>query len=164
MLAYSAASGLGRVLRALRKDLLDEANPKIVFTADLATVLKTMALDGRGISWLPRSLIEQELRDRRLVEAGGPKWRIDLDIRLFRSQAAQLPAAEAFWKAVAVALTTTHSAAKVCFGSKPPSRMWPQHLAERSTLAAASARVLNPSQRALKPTFRASSPPHAPLP
>ena len=106
VLAYSAASGLGRVLRALRKDLLDEANPKIVFTADLATVLKTMALDGRGVAWLPRSLIEQELRDRRLVEAGGPKWRIDLDIRLFRSQAAQLPAAEAFWKAVALALTS----------------------------------------------------------
>lgn len=104
VLAYSAASGLGRVLRALRGDLLDEANPQIAFTADLATVLKTVALDGRGVAWLPRSLIEQELRDRRLVEAGGPKWRIDLDIRLFRSQSAQTPAAEAFWKAVAPGL------------------------------------------------------------
>jgi DNA-binding transcriptional LysR family regulator len=101
VLAYSAASGLGRVLRALRKDLLDEVDPQIVFTADLATVLKTMALDGRGVAWLPRSLIEQELRDRRLVEAGGPKWRIDLEIRLFRSQSPQAPAAEAFWKAAA---------------------------------------------------------------
>jgi len=101
VLAYSDASGLGRVLRVLRKDLLDQVNPEIVFTADLATVLKTMTIAGRGVAWLPRSLIEQELEDRRLVEAGGTPWRIDLDIRLFRSHASQLPAAEAFWKAVA---------------------------------------------------------------
>jgi DNA-binding transcriptional LysR family regulator len=100
VLAYSEASGLGRVLRVLRKDLLGQVNPEIVFTADLATVLKTMTIDGRGVAWLPRSLIEQELEDRRLVEAGGTQWHIDLDIRLFRSHAAQLPAAEAFWKAV----------------------------------------------------------------
>ena len=106
VLAYSDASGLGRVLRVLRKELLDEANSQIVFTADLATVLKTMALDGRGVAWLPESLIQQELRDRRLVEAGGPKWRIDLDIRLFRIKATQMPAAETFWKAVVLALTS----------------------------------------------------------
>lgn len=101
VLAYSDASGLGRVLRALRKDLLDEANLQSVFTADLATVLKTMAIDGRGIAWLPTSLIKNELRDGRLVESGGTKWRIGLEIRLFRRQASQLPAAEAFWKQVA---------------------------------------------------------------
>jgi len=101
VLAYSDASGLGRILRALHEDALEQTHPEVVFTADLATVLKTMALDGRGIAWLPRSLIQDEMRNHRLVDAGGPDWSIELDIRLFRSRATQLPAAEAFWKAVA---------------------------------------------------------------
>ena len=69
-----------------------------VFTAHLATLLKSMALEGRGVAWLPRSLIEDELRDARLVPAGGGDWSIGIEIRLFRRAGAELPAAEAFWR------------------------------------------------------------------
>jgi DNA-binding transcriptional LysR family regulator len=101
ILAYSKESGLGRVVRALRSGALEKAHGEPVFTAHLASVLKTMALDGRGVAWLPISLIEDELKAGRLVEAGGTEWKIDLEIRLFRSQATAPPAAEAFWRKVA---------------------------------------------------------------
>jgi DNA-binding transcriptional LysR family regulator len=101
LLAYSAESGLGRVWRALRSGPLQKAQGETVFTAHLASVLRTMALDGRGVAWLPQSLIAEDLAAHKLVLAGGRSWQIDLEIRLFRSQAPAVPAAEAFWRQVA---------------------------------------------------------------
>ncbi|MEP7101564.1 MAG: LysR substrate-binding domain-containing protein [Burkholderiales bacterium] len=101
VLAYSAESGLGRLVRALRGDMLAGARVDTVFTAHLASVLRTMALQGKGIAWLPRSLIEDDLQARRLVEAGDASWRVELDIRLFRRAGTEPPAAEALWAAAA---------------------------------------------------------------
>lgn len=100
ILAYSSESGLGRIVRALRSGAIEKASSEPVFTAHLASVLKTMALDGRGVAWLPLSLIDQELAAGRLVAAGGAEWSIDLDIRLFRSDASVPSAAENFWRKV----------------------------------------------------------------
>lgn len=101
VLAYSSESGLGRIVRALHSDTLETSRNGPVFTAHLASVLKTMALDGRGVAWLPLSLIGEELATGRLVAAGGAEWAIELDIRLFRSSVALPPAAENFWREVA---------------------------------------------------------------
>jgi DNA-binding transcriptional LysR family regulator len=101
LLAYSSESGLGRILRTLQSGAVQASGSEPVFTAHLASVLKTMALDGRGVAWLPHSLITDELAGGRLVAAGGPEWAIDLDIRLFRGESAAPPAAENFWRKVA---------------------------------------------------------------
>ena len=101
ILAYSSESGIGRVVRTLRGVALEKVHAEPVFTAHLASVLKTMALDGRGVAWLPASLIRDELDSGRLVAAGGSEWSIDVEIRLFRSQATLPRAAEAFWRAAA---------------------------------------------------------------
>ncbi|MDP3606311.1 MAG: LysR substrate-binding domain-containing protein [Polaromonas sp.] len=100
ILAYSNESGLGRIVRALRSGALEKSRSEPVFTAHLASVLKTMALDGRGVAWLPLSLIAEELASGRLVAAGDADWAIELDIRLFRSNEAAPPAAENFWRRV----------------------------------------------------------------
>lgn len=93
LLAYSAESGIGRIVRMLRP--AQDAVP--AFTAHLASVLKTMALDGRGVAWLPRSLVADELESGRLVPAAPPRWNVALEVRLVRSGDALAPAAEAFW-------------------------------------------------------------------
>lgn len=103
LLAYSAESGLGRLVRALLGASLPQARVEPVFTAHLAAVLKSMALDGRGVAWLPYSMVDAELRDKRLAEAGDAAWCLQADIRLFRPDQALAPAAEAFWRAVEAA-------------------------------------------------------------
>ena len=100
LLEYSAESGIGRLVRALRGADLAAAQAQPALTAHLATVLKTMALDGRGVAFLPRSLIEGELADGRLVAAGDAHWPIAVEIRLYRRSQPLPRAAEAFWRAV----------------------------------------------------------------
>jgi len=101
LLEYSAESGIGRLVRALRGNALANAHAQSAMTAHLATVLKTMALDGRGVAWLPRTLIAEELAAARLVTAGGEQWTIEVEIRLFRPRSALPHAAERFWAVVA---------------------------------------------------------------
>ena len=100
VLAYSAESGIGRILRALRGVALEAIRAEVVFTAHLASVLRTMALDGRGIAWLPRTLIADDLVAGRLVAVGNESWSIAMDIRLLRQQSKMHPAAERFWRTV----------------------------------------------------------------
>ncbi|HEX2012783.1 MAG TPA: LysR substrate-binding domain-containing protein [Roseateles sp.] len=100
LLAYSAESGIGRLLRALRGPMLESVNAQPQLTAHLASVLKTMVLDGRGLAWLPRSLIAEELASGRLLLAGDAPWALPVEIRLYRQQEALAPAAENFWRAV----------------------------------------------------------------
>ena len=97
MLAYSAESGLGRVLRALHGAALEAAGTEVVFTAHLATVLRSLALESRGVAFLPASLVKDDLASGRLALAGGTHWRIPLSIRLFRRRTALAPVAEQFW-------------------------------------------------------------------
>ncbi|HSI48768.1 MAG TPA: LysR family transcriptional regulator [Ideonella sp.] len=101
LLDYSAESGIGRLVHTLRATDLAAAHAQPAMTAHLATVLKTMALDGRGVAFLPHSLIADELAAGSLVQAGSARWRIEVEIRLYR-RAQPLPrAGEAFWRAVA---------------------------------------------------------------
>ena len=100
VLAYNEESGLGRILGAVRAHVSDGARLEAVFTSHLAVVLKTMALDGRGVAWLPFSLVEGDLDAGRLVRAGGDGWLVPVEIRLVRRRAATAPAAEAFWRAI----------------------------------------------------------------
>lgn len=95
-LAYSGESGMGRILAA-QLGVRPALSLKPVFTSHLSVVLQTMARDGRGLAWLPLSLVEEDLRAGRLVRAGGPDWDIRVEICLLRPRARQSPAAEAFW-------------------------------------------------------------------
>ena len=105
LLMYSEASGLGQILRQTLRDKHHQTPEKIaaqtVFTAHLASVLRTMVLDGRGLAWLPRSLIDEDVAAGRLVAAADPAWDIDLDIRLYRSCNAMGRTAQGLWDAVA---------------------------------------------------------------
>lgn len=107
MLTYSTESGLGRVLRSLHGAALDAAGSEAVFTAHLATVLRSLALEARGAAFLPASLVEDDLAAGRLVAAGAPRWRIPLRIALFRRRAALAPVAETFWAAAQPPTSTT---------------------------------------------------------
>jgi DNA-binding transcriptional LysR family regulator len=100
VLSYSPESGLGRILREVRGTALESSPAHSVFKAHLASVLRTMALNGRGMAWLPQTLILEDLASGHLVEAAPKDWHIDLEIRLYRDRSPIGKAAEDFWKAV----------------------------------------------------------------
>lgn len=100
-LAFSPASGMGRIIASTRTRDAPPVSLSSVFTAHLAMVLLTMAKSGRGVAWLPLSLIERELRTGELVRSGDTEaWDIPMQIRLYRPRARQSAAAEAFWTQV----------------------------------------------------------------
>lgn len=103
LLGYSPESGLGHILHEVHGAALARLPTQTVFTAHLASVLRTMVIDGRGLAWLPQTLIGEDLASGRLVAAtAGDPWQVDLDIRLYRDRAPLGAAAEAFWQAAAL--------------------------------------------------------------
>jgi LysR family transcriptional regulator, hypochlorite-specific transcription factor HypT len=96
-LAFTAESGMGRILTAAW--LSSGRNPPQhpIFTSHLAGVLTAMARDGRGAAWTALSLVVDDLAAGRLVHAGTPEDDIPIEIRLWRPKARQAPAAERFW-------------------------------------------------------------------
>ncbi len=100
ILGYSPESGMGRILREIHGAALDRLPAQFVIRAHLASALRTMALNGRGLAWLPRSLITDDIASGRLVEAAAAEWQIEMRIRLYRGKAPVDPAGVAFWTAV----------------------------------------------------------------
>ncbi|GLR82769.1 LysR family transcriptional regulator (plasmid) [Azospirillum oryzae] len=100
-LSYSRESGMGRILEAVRAVQPLTNALDTVFTSHLAAVLRTLARDGRGVAWLPESLIAEDLARGTLVRAGVPagdeRWTVPVQIRLVRPRARQSKAAESFW-------------------------------------------------------------------
>lgn len=96
-LTYSQASGLGRILSAhpAVESAISTMEPS--FTSHYAAALLTMAVEGHGVAWLPRTLIEGDLERGRLVRAGPERFDIPIEIRLFRSLHCRNSAADALW-------------------------------------------------------------------
>ena len=89
-----AASLMTQVRQSLAEGHKNEA---------MRELLRTMALDGRGMAWLPHTLIREDLAAGRLVEAAPQDWTLELEIRLYRDRSPMGHAAEAFWSAVCAA-------------------------------------------------------------
>jgi len=106
VLHYSQESGLGQIIRARLPETFDVARFKPVITSHHATLLKTMAMEGRGVAWLPRSLVANELAEGRVMLAS-TAMSVPIDIRLIRATAPLSAAAEAVWAALQVPAATT---------------------------------------------------------
>lgn len=106
MPGYSDESGLGGILRAVHGPALERLPLRNVFTAHLASVLRTMALDGRGMAWLPASLVGEDVARGRLAAAAPDDWRVPLEIRRYRDRTAVGAAAQRFWEAVSAEIRT----------------------------------------------------------
>jgi DNA-binding transcriptional LysR family regulator len=96
-LSYRSESGMGTILDAVRSTSPLKAELKPAFTSHLAKLLVTMVQAGRGMAWLPQSLIADQLASGELVKAGGAEWEIPIEIHVFRPKSRLTPAAETFW-------------------------------------------------------------------
>lgn len=103
VLSYTEESGLGRIAREVLGHRFETTSTQVVFTAHSASVLRSMVVDGRGLAWLPKSLVEDDLAAGRLVMATDDGWHVDLEIRLYRNRQVAGPAAEALWESASLA-------------------------------------------------------------
>ncbi|MGE7990257.1 LysR substrate-binding domain-containing protein [Pseudomonas sp. NPDC089554] len=82
LLAYSAGAFLGRSVNLLLRQR--SLRYTTVYETAMADSLKSMALEGMGIAWVPRLSMRGELERGELVICGGSQWHVPLEIRLYR--------------------------------------------------------------------------------
>lgn len=104
LLAYSAPSGLGRIVAALRQGELTAAKAETVFTSHLAATLLTMAKEGHGAAWLPSTIAQDDIARGLLVRAADEQHDIPVEIRLFRAADTRNRAADELWQQLTVQL------------------------------------------------------------
>lgn len=101
-LAYTPESGIGRILSAVWNSSKSGHRPvradDAVFSSHLASALVAMAREGRGIAWLPLTLVGPYLEEGSLVRLGGAEDTVQVEVRMFRSRDSQSQIAETFWK------------------------------------------------------------------
>jgi len=96
-LEYGPESGMGRIVAAARAAGGPVAHLAAVFRSHAVLVLTAMAREGKGVAWLPESLVAEDIAAGRLIPAGDETWSVPMEIRLYRPRARQSPAAESFW-------------------------------------------------------------------
>lgn len=96
LLAYGAGSGMDRIVSTMIEQSAVPAVFHPVFTSH-TLVLARMARDGKGLAWLPLSIVADDLEQGGLVRVGGTRWDIPVDVRLYRPRARQSRPAEALW-------------------------------------------------------------------
>ncbi|MEE4139578.1 LysR family transcriptional regulator [Pseudomonas viridiflava] len=96
-LSYTAESGLGRIIASYLQNHPDHPVLETVFSSHLAAVLLSMALQAKGIAWLPQSLAAPELTSGRLTRSSVALPDIQTEIRIFRAMIPLGDFAEKFW-------------------------------------------------------------------
>ncbi|MCH4562883.1 MULTISPECIES: LysR substrate-binding domain-containing protein [Halomonas] len=97
-LSYTQGAFLGRSVRMLLKNDPLRMRLRTVYETAMAEGLKGMVLQGVGLAWIPDFCIREELTSGRLVRAGGEKWDVPLEIRLYRCSLVHKPGVEKLWR------------------------------------------------------------------
>lgn len=82
-LDYGHASFFGTALKRLFSGR--KMTRRVTHESAMCIGLHALALEGRGVCWLPGSLIADDLRHGRLIAAtSDPAWHLEIEIRLYR--------------------------------------------------------------------------------
>ncbi len=98
LLTYGEGSGLGRILRAVVGARLPRLLTAPALTADLAGALRALCIDGRGVAWLPATMVTEDFASGRLASCADASWEVPLAVRLFRPRSPLTPKAEEMWR------------------------------------------------------------------
>ncbi len=97
LLCLSPGSSLGEAIDARLQSLPGSANLVRTFESPSSEVLKSMTLEGFGVSYLPKMLIADELKNGRLVLAGASSLALPIKIELFRRPNPLSESAQRVW-------------------------------------------------------------------
>ncbi len=96
-LAYSPNAFLGRMVEIILRSARRTHHLRRRYETDMAEALKTMAMEGHGIAWLPDSAVAREVKAHQLVAVGGSAWAGEMEIRLYRERERNKPVLEKLW-------------------------------------------------------------------
>jgi len=108
LLAYSAGAFLGRSVNQLLRQRGLRAST--LYETAMADSLKSMALQGLGVAWVPRLSVSAELARGELAVCGGEHWQLPLEIRLYRSALQRKAGVRLLWRKL-----------ETGFGQAPPA-------------------------------------------
>jgi DNA-binding transcriptional LysR family regulator len=98
-LAYAWNDGyLGKLIGLIQSRPQTPLPLSTVYQSSLAEGLKQMAIVGSGITWLPEICVREAVAEGKLVQIGGSKMTIEIQICLFRRSGHQSAFIEAFWQ------------------------------------------------------------------
>ena len=96
LLAYSSGTFLGRSVNLLLRQRALRSTT--VYETAMADSLKTMAMQGLGVAWVPRLSVTAELARGELAVCGAESWQIPLEIRLYRWVLSRKAAVRLLWR------------------------------------------------------------------
>lgn len=99
-LAYSAESGLGRIIDASHPDGIKHNFAKAGLTSHLAATLHSMTKSGAGVAWLPKSLASRDLNTGQLEIFNPNDPPITLEISISRPRRRLSKIAEELWQSL----------------------------------------------------------------
>lgn len=99
-LGYAPGSFLGRAVDLILNRRDTSHHLHLCYENALAESLKSMAVARHGLAWLPEGSIKPELKRKSLVRAGGSKWELSLELRLYRAIEKTRPEVEEIWSAL----------------------------------------------------------------
>jgi len=101
LLSYPAESFLGKVVReSCLRELVETYDIDVVCESAFSAGLKEMAMQGMGIAWLPRRLIQAELQDKRLRDLSKKLGSIQVQVALFWAHSAHTTLSEEILKSI----------------------------------------------------------------
>ena len=103
-LAHDSRSYLGQIMKVFLNRQRGSLHLAQCYEDALVEGLKAMALEARGLTWLPESAIRETVGGGNLVRAGSKDWDIDLEIRIYCNSETRRPAAKGLWKFLQQAL------------------------------------------------------------
>jgi len=101
LLAHEEGTVSGQVFAASVARRLPETRFDTVFVSQSVATLHAMALRGKGIAWLPLSLVRDDIARGALRIAGAAHWREPMDIVLLRSRSSRVAILDRFCAEVA---------------------------------------------------------------
>ena len=96
LLAYSAGALLGRSVHALLRQR--GLRSSTVYETAMADSLKSMALQGLGVAWVPQLSVRGELARGELLVCGVEQWQVPLEIRLYRCALLRKASVRLLWR------------------------------------------------------------------
>jgi DNA-binding transcriptional LysR family regulator len=97
-LSYGNHTYLGRMVELILQRSGRELHLKTRFETDMAESLKTMAIEGHGVAFLPSSAVERELAQRELAPAAMDDLSIAMEIRLYRERRCTRAVVNQLWQ------------------------------------------------------------------